>query len=221
MSKEAGSARQEVLEIVVAELERSLEAMESNYRRAVSNLNMLKERVEMDDLTRLLRRGVFMEKLHNLLFQSAPKGREVCLMMIDIDHFKRVNDGYGHQTGDVVLERVSELIKSYLRPEDLVGRYGGEEIIVAMQMSASEANSVANRIRRAVEAHRMISTNHAEFRVTLSVGVASTQEFKYEADVLISHADKALYRAKKLGRNRVVNAKDSLKVMLSLERAAA
>src|SRR5206468_883031 len=99
--------------------------------------------VDTDDLTRLLRRGAFMRKLRSLLETSAAEGREVHLMMIDVDHFKRVNDGHGHQTGDVVLERVSELIRGYLRPEDLAGRYGGEEIIVAIQAQSEVATAIA------------------------------------------------------------------------------
>lgn len=203
--KKVSSPKQEALEVVIAELERSLSVLETNYRKAVSNLNVLRECVETDDLTRLLRRGAFMKKLHSLLNSSEAEGREVHLMMIDVDHFKSVNDGYGHQTGDVVLERISELIRRYVRPQDLAGRYGGEEIIVAVQANSSQALEIAENIRRAVESHRMVSTaDQAEFQVTLSVGVASTHQIGYGADALIKNADDALYRAKRTGRNKVV-----------------
>ncbi len=214
-------ASREALEIVVAELERSLESLQANYQRAVSNLSELQKRVETDDLTRLMRRGAFMEKLLNLLNISKSENREVHLMMIDIDFFKRINDGFGHQTGDVVLERVSELIRSYMRPQDLAGRFGGEEIIVALQMGARDAHMIAEGIRKAVENHRMISASDSKavFQVTLSVGIASTQEFGYEADVLIGYADEAVYRAKQTGRNKVCAAVEE-EVTLEVERAA-
>lgn len=205
------SAKQEALDIVIAELERSLVVMEANYQKAVSNLNSLRECVDTDDLTRLLRRGAFMKKLLNLLDSSRADGVEVHLMMIDVDHFKRVNDGFGHQTGDVVLERVSELVRKYIRSSDLAGRYGGEEIIVAVQATEAEALEVAERIRSSVEKSRMVSQSpeqaEAEFNVTLSVGIASTHEFGFEADILIGQADNALYRAKGTGRNQVIKAR--------------
>ena len=203
----SGSPRQEALEIVIVELERSLAVLNENYQNAVSNLHQLRQCVDTDDLTRLLRRGAFMRKLHNLLQTSKADGREVHLMMIDVDHFKKVNDGYGHQTGDIVLERVSELIRGFMRPEDLAGRYGGEEIIVAIEAGEDRAKEIAENIRRAVESNRMQSKNdQAEFTVTLSVGVASTTLFGFDADALINKADSALYRAKKTGRNKVVQA---------------
>jgi diguanylate cyclase (GGDEF)-like protein len=203
---DVGSPRQEALEVVIAELERSLVIMEANYQKAVSNLSTLRRCVDTDDLTRLLRRGAFMRKLQNLLTDSKAEGREVILMMIDVDHFKRVNDGHGHQAGDAVLERVSELVRSYMRPTDLAGRYGGEEIIVAMQATSSEAMAIAEGIRKAVERERVLSPSRVELSVTLSAGVASTRNFEFEAGVLIERADSALYRAKETGRNRVVMA---------------
>ncbi|MBI3555735.1 MAG: GGDEF domain-containing protein [Deltaproteobacteria bacterium] len=200
----AGSPKQEALEIVITELERSLMVLEANYQKAVSNLSLLRKCVETDDLTRLLRRGAFMVKLHNLVQNSAAEGREVHVMMIDVDHFKSVNDTHGHQTGDVVLQQISELVSRFMRPEDLAGRYGGEEIIVAMQGGKVEAQAVAERIRSVVESHRMVSRAKVEFKVTLSVGVASSHEFGFEADSLIGRADAALYRAKSSGRNCII-----------------
>lgn len=200
------------MDVVVAELERSLAETQAKYKLLLSI-------VDTDELTRLLRRGAFMRRLRNLLQTSAAEGKEVNVMMIDVDHFKHVNDRYGHQTGDVVLERVSQLISQYVRPQDLAGRYGGEEIIVAMEGSRAEAAKIAENIRAAVEAHTMKTVDStAEFNVTLSVGVASTHQFKHEADVLIGHADEALYRAKNTGRNRVVEARKTAQLKLvSLE----
>jgi len=224
---------QEALETVIVELERNLEVLELNYRKAVTNLKSLRERVETDDLTKLMRRGAFMRKLGDLLIDSKETGDEVQLMMIDIDHFKAVNDNYGHQTGDVVLTRVAELVRQYLRTEDLAGRYGGEEIIVAMQVSSGEAQRIAENIRAAVQAQLQVSSARRQdaeraeaktFHVTLSMGIASTQDFTYEADVLIGEADAALYRAKRGGRNKVLRAKNIKALSIAelvLEKAAA
>lgn len=198
--------KQDALEIVIAELERNLSVLESNYRQAVSNLNTLRQCVDTDDLTRLLRRGAFMQKLQSLLVSSKSSGVDVQLMMIDVDHFKRVNDTYGHQTGDVVLQQISDLIKRYMRPTDLAGRFGGEEIIVAVQGSVEEAMEIAESIRQAIEREKMKSTANVEFNVTLSMGLASAQKLQFEADRLIGEADAALYRAKNSGRNRVLQA---------------
>ncbi|MBI3544092.1 MAG: GGDEF domain-containing protein [Deltaproteobacteria bacterium] len=195
--------KQEALDVVIAELEKSLVVLQGNYQKAVSNLNQLRECVSKDDLTRLLRRSVFMQRLESLLFQAREEGREVHVLMVDVDHFKRVNDTHGHQTGDVVLQQISELITRYLRPGDLAGRYGGEELILAMEGGTVEVQAIADRIRQAVEGHSMKSRSSVEFSCTLSVGVASARKVGYGADILIESADAALYRAKNSGRNRV------------------
>lgn len=201
------NSKQEALEVVINELERNLETLQANYMQAVSNLNYLKECVgecvEKDDLTKLTRRGAFMSKFYNLLRDSKLDNREICVFMIDIDYFKKVNDTHGHQTGDIVLEQVARLVQKYLRPQDLAGRYGGEEIIVAVQAGVAQAYEIAERIRKAVEDHQMKSVDGSLFQVTLSMGIASSQDFEYEADVLIDRADKALYFAKHSGRNQI------------------
>ena len=191
------------MELVIGELEKSLAVMENNYQKAITNLSLLKNHVENDDLTKLLRRGAFLSKLQNFLDSSKRENREVQIMMIDVDRFKSVNDKFGHQTGDVVLERVSSLIKKYLRPEDLAGRYGGEEIIVAIQSEFSTAVEIAERIRIAVAEYKMRSADQREFNVTLSIGIASSGAFDFEAQRLIGRADAAMYAAKNEGRDRV------------------
>ncbi len=191
------------LEVVITELQKSLTMMEANYQKAVSNLNLLRDQVEKDDLTRLLRKNSFLQRLHKLLMESYIEGKEVHVVMIDLDHFKKVNDTYGHQTGDVVLERVSELIRAYLRPSDIAGRFGGEEIIVAMQSTYAEAVGVAENIRQAVRENRMKSVGHENdhFHVTLSIGIASSHRFGFDGRTLIERADEALYTSKAQGRD--------------------
>ena len=201
------------MEVVIAELESSLKNLEAKFQ-------LLRQCVDTDELTQLLRRGAFMTKLGNLLSSSKKQNRNVHVMMIDVDHFKKVNDTYGHQTGDVVLEQVAALVRNYLRPQDLAGRYGGEEIIVAVEADAQDVEVLAEKIRSALEAHKMISKDdHKSFQVTLSMGIASSQKHGYEADTLIGKADSALYRAKHNGRNQVQVAQEHSAI--TIEKIAA
>lgn len=229
MSTNNMNAKIQDTEIVIAELERSLAVLEANYRKVVWNLDELRKTMDKDDLTQLLRRGAFMKRFDALLHSSQQEGKEAWVLMIDVDHFKRVNDTYGHQTGDAVLERVSALVRSYLRPLDLAGRYGGEEIIVGLQASATDAQALAENIRKALEQSRMSSSpsgsgESVEFQVTLSIGLAKASEHGYSSFAMISAADEALYTAKHQGRNRVVNASERAVapvIELSMVRAAA
>ena len=189
------------------QLEKSIRMMSEGYRMAMESITVLKCLIETDDLTHLLRRRAFMEKLEFNINQSLQRGTVMQIMMIDIDHFKQVNDRFGHQVGDEVLERVSDLVRSYLRPYDLAGRYGGEEIIIAVECDDQTALSIAERIRTAVEKTLFESVaQKASFHVTISLGMASTKEFGYDISRLIAEADAALYRAKSSGRNRTLYA---------------
>ncbi len=209
------------MEVVVAELERSLQELEVNYRKVVSNLEVLRQRVEKDDLTKLLSRSSFFKRFRNLLSKAKPEDREVCVLMMDIDFFKLVNDTYGHQTGDMVLERVASLVQHCLRPQDFAGRYGGEEVIVAIEAKKADARRIAQNIRSVIESQKLLSRNNKEFRVSLSIGLASTKQSGFEMEVLISEADAALYRAKHNGRNQVVDAEELKPIELFSEQALA
>jgi diguanylate cyclase (GGDEF)-like protein len=137
------------------------------------------------------------------------------VLLIDIDHFKRVNDIYGHQVGDLVLEGISQLIVTTLRTTDIVARYGGEEImVIAPSTPVKVATDLAERLRKVVE--------HASFEipveldrdisalgVMVSIGVACLSQHTNDMQELIQSADKALYRAKSEGRNRVVTGNDA------------
>ena len=191
------------LEAVIAELENNLATLQLSFKTATANLNVLRQCVETDDLTRLLRRGAFMQKLHNLLAQAKEKKTEVQLVMVDIDHFKKVNDTHGHQAGDAVLARVSSLIQNYMGAADLAGRYGGEELILAISGDAKTARILAEKIREAIATHAVELQKSSAVRVTVSMGMASTKSFGFDATELVHYADLALYRAKRTGRNRV------------------
>lgn len=157
-----------------------------------------------DTLTGLYNRWRFIELLEWEVEKHNRYQKKTSLLMFDIDHFKTVNDTYGHQTGDKVLVAVSETCKQALRESDLLARYGGEEFVALLPETAkADAIGVAEKIRQAVEA--MIVPNTAgPIQVTISVGVADFREIEtLNLDAAIKLADDCLYHAKFCGRNRV------------------
>lgn len=197
------------MDFAILEIEESLQTLQKVYSRTIHNLSNLRLTVqaaaETDELTHLLRRGSFLCRLERMLNDAHGRGEDVQIMMIDLDHFKAINDRFGHQAGDEVLERVGTLLTQYLRPGDLAGRYGGEELIVAVECSEWDALEVAERLRAAVsEAVFAMAQGH---QVTMSVGVASAKTFGFDASRLIAAADRSLYAAKDAGRNRVTCAR--------------
>jgi two-component system cell cycle response regulator len=132
------------------------------------------------------------------------------VLMIDIDHFKRVNDTFGHETGDAVLREVATVLRQCTRSQDLVARYGGEEFVVALPIaSLGLATERAERIRRGLSARRILAQG-APLRITASIGVAFTPAGRpLPVEALIASADQSLYRAKDGGRDRVVSGRGS------------
>jgi diguanylate cyclase (GGDEF)-like protein len=157
-----------------------------------------------DPLTGLYNRRRFMELAQQEFERARRYKRRLSLMMFDIDHFKQVNDSYGHLAGDQVLQSLAALCKQKLREADPIGRYGGEEFVaLVIEADRPKAYLVGERLRREVENMR-ISTPEGEIRITVSVGIASLTKDVPDLQTLISHADQALYLAKQKGRNRVV-----------------
>lgn len=154
-----------------------------------------------DDLTGLLSRRAFLNQ--SLAAIEDLKNSASTLFIVDIDHFKRINDQYGHACGDLILKRVAVQIKSCLRDSDVVGRVGGEEFAVLLPRVAMErANVVAERLRESIA---KMKTHYKDdtVEVTVSIGIAVTTELLYDWEVLYEKADKALYNAKNNGRNLV------------------
>jgi diguanylate cyclase (GGDEF)-like protein len=138
-------------------------------------------------------------------FQRARRyGTPLSLVMADLDHFKRVNDRFGHPGGDTVLHGVAQLLRQSLRATDIAGRWGGEELLVVLpQIPVEGALVMAERWRASVEAAAFYANDGREIHAELSVGVAGYSSSQKRADDLIVAADKALYAAKQNGRNRV------------------
>ncbi len=167
--------------------------------------DLLYESSTLDGLTGTHNRRYFQDFLEREVAAAARHGRPLSLIMMDIDHFKKVNDSMGHPVGDLVLREVSDRIRERIRREDLFARYGGEEfVIVLRETGADGAKAFAESVRKLIES-LTIQTEHGPVHITASFGVAtSTGTHSLTPSALIELADKRLYRAKNRGRNRVV-----------------
>ena len=158
-----------------------------------------------DYLTGIFNRRHFVELVDHALARAVHHQEPLSLMMIDIDHFKAVNDNWGHHGGDLVLQKVAQLIRDTLRDADILGRMGGEEFAAALVgINAEQALDVAQRVRTAIEDALTTMPAGQSVRVTLSLGITELRNGEFNLDNLIQRADQALYRAKQAGRNRVM-----------------
>jgi len=155
-----------------------------------------------DRLTSLWNRGVIVELMEREIQRSRREKNPVAIMLCDIDHFKAVNDRYGHNTGDDVLCEVARRLQNSVRSYDMVGRYGGEEFLIVMtRCDAANAMARAESLRSVV-AHKPIAARSRQVPVTMSVGLALSTDFpEASVDAMIQFADEALYTAKREGRN--------------------
>jgi len=159
--------------------------------------------MERDSLTGLLNHSKLREQLFRELLRAERTESTLCFAMIDLDHFKNVNDSFGHLTGDKVLKSLSRMLQERLRRTDIIGRYGGEEFgVILLNTLPNYAEQILNEIRENFSQIRHQAENDT-FCVTLSCGIACYPDYKKEGD-LTEAADKALYQAKAAGRNRVV-----------------
>jgi two-component system cell cycle response regulator len=162
----------------------------------------LEHQATHDRLTGLWNRGMIIDHLKRALSQAQRARGAVSVVMADLDHFKAVNDQYGHVTGDTVLCEVARRMRAVLRDYDAIGRYGGEEFMLVVNGDVSLARELADRVRTALNASDITEGDH-RIAVTGSFGVASTTAAGYDPTTLIQAADRALYDAKDGGRDRV------------------
>lgn len=156
-----------------------------------------------DELTGLFNRRSFMHSFEQEIERARRYHKPVSLMLIDIDHFKRVNDEYGHQIGDLVLQRFAETVRTTLREIDVFGRIGGEEFAVMMpETDLRSARRVAERVRRSV-LNKPVETQSGVINYSISAGVIASNHWLLDTETMLRHADAALYAAKHSGRNNV------------------
>lgn len=195
--------RNEELEALRTELEESNKSLEQKVKQRTA---ALERQANTDTVTDVASRFAIMDKLNHSYLEYQRYQRPFSILMIDIDHFKDVNDTHGHQTGDHVLHDLAMCIASSIRKSDSVGRYGGEEFLVILpETPTTQAHELANRIRVAVE--KITFTN--DITITCSIGIATMTE-DLSDDGLVSQADKALYKAKNSGRNQVISYADNM-----------
>ncbi|ANF27097.1 MULTISPECIES: sensor domain-containing diguanylate cyclase [Stutzerimonas] len=173
-------------------------------RRQLQAANQELQRLSSTDrLTGLFNRGHWEEMLRQDYARHRRYERNAALVMFDIDHFKKINDSYGHQAGDAVIQQTAELVRQSTRDADIAGRYGGEEFVVLLPDTDSEgAVTFAERLRQSIEAHEVVHEGRS-IRFTVSLGIADLSEPTNGYAQLIERADIALYSSKASGRNQV------------------
>jgi diguanylate cyclase (GGDEF)-like protein/PAS domain S-box-containing protein len=186
------------------DLERALDRLEQSQREITRQNRELQVLATRDPLTDCLNRRSLFEGMDTLLRQAADEGEPLSCIMVDIDHFKSVNDRFGHATGDKVIKLIARILSDISRAEDLVGRYGGEEFCVVLPgVDEADAAEIAERMRVVVHEGKTARFTTA-LRISASFGVASAPLGRQTPGALVGLADQALYQAKQSGRNRVV-----------------
>ena len=210
---------------LLSHLHGEVASLETSYAEILGVLKRLEGQVALDDLTGLLRRNAFFARWNELIAECERLGETCGLMILDIDHFKKINDTFGHPTGDDVIKRVADLLRDFEAPSAIAGRLGGEEFVVGIRGNESEIIMQAQRIRRAAErmegkpiACSLFSSNEVsmnqvaakngsekekKWKCTVSIGVAIHGQSGSDSTKLLDAADQALYLAKKSGRNQV------------------
>ncbi len=195
--------------VVVADLIQLIERQIASIKFGLNGIFDLHMEIEKgrDPLTQLLNRRFMPSVLmREIYLQKTAHDQGFCILLVDIDHFKTINDTHGHKAGDLALQSVAQSVTSCVRPSDFVFRYGGEEIVVVLvDCNGTTARQTAERIRGDIASLRIALPDGSDLALTVSIGVADfAGEFDYEA--LVSRADQAMYVAKSRGRNQVVFA---------------
>jgi diguanylate cyclase (GGDEF)-like protein len=166
-------------------------------------LSDAERRAQIDPLTGVLNRNSLIERLHAACVRAQARGLPISLLFIDLDHFKQINDSYGHQAGDACLRAIIAPIHAELRQSDVIGRYGGEEFVVILSSADAAASApIAQRILERVS-EVQVTGYGAPIQLTCSIGLAASDTLGVWGEHLIAHADAAVYIAKRSGRNRL------------------
>ncbi|MDO8861016.1 diguanylate cyclase [Haliea sp. E1-2-M8] len=191
-----------------SDLEARNHELEQRVTERTAQLTTTNSRLERlastDHLTGAANRRSFLQLGQRTIRRYNTSGQPLAMLMLDLDHFKAVNDRYGHLAGDLVLASLGDCIRQYIRPGDLFGRFGGEEFLVLLPgLALEDGERIAERLRQEIEA-LIIPHEDQSIRVTASMGIASLQP-SWDINMLLQSADNALYQAKREGRNRVAS----------------
>jgi diguanylate cyclase (GGDEF)-like protein len=168
-----------------------------------------KERAFIDDVTEVYNARYLLQATEHEIRRAERYGKPLSVLFLDLDHFKRVNDQYGHLVGSQVLRRLSEVLQECIRGVDTLARYGGDEFTILLEDTPHQGGlAVAERIRSTVANTIFEGGRGVPVRLTISIGVGTYPEHGTERDRLLDHADKAMYRAKSIGRDAVCSASD-------------
>ncbi|MEQ6917140.1 GGDEF domain-containing protein [Halomonas aquatica] len=178
-------------------------AIERDVTEQVNTEEALKDSSRKDPLTKLLNKAAFDEILENEFSRFKRNDDIFSLLMIDIDHFKSINDNYGHPVGDIAIETVARSCEKYLRSHDVMARVGGEEFCVLLPCTKKKAAFTIARRLREIIMNTSIATASGDVSMTISVGVSEVENADIDHADVYKRADENLYRAKKAGRNRV------------------
>jgi diguanylate cyclase (GGDEF)-like protein len=199
----------------VREDQRRQDALELEKMELLHESNRMRHHAEHDGLTGLWNHRVIVDRLGEEMNRSLRDGTPLSVILADVDHFKKVNDSFGHLAGDLVLKEIGTVFMRTLRPYDCVGRYGGEEFLLILPNCEIESALMrAEQLRVAVQSARVVD-GETMLHVTASFGVASVFPSHYEAETVIRAVDSALYRAKSSGRNCVIQAEMDMPVYKS------
>lgn len=167
------------------------------------NYQILKNLAHTDELTQLCNRRHFVDMAERAIHQW-PKPASTCLLMFDVDYFKTINDNYGHDIGDRVLQLIAEIARKEMRHSDVLARFGGEEFIALLENTQlQDSLMIAERIRCSIQKQALYVTPDQKIQFTISIGIAELESHQQTLENLIKQADIALYQAKKTGRNRI------------------
>ena len=201
----AATARSALEEATLArERERLVATLTNNNRRLAELNDFFRDLATKDGLTDVYNHRHLQETLAVEVQRARSFGRDLCVLFIDVDHFKRYNDRHGHQRGDEVLKKIAEILSAHARGTDVVARWGGEEfMVIAAETSLDAGQDLAERLRRAVYEHPFPGREtQPEGQITISVGVAALAPDGTK-ETLVGRADRAVYEAKSAGRNTV------------------
>lgn len=197
-----------------------IQSLSGQLNTAITNFNELQRirtLADVDGLTGLYNKRYFQEVIQKVITDATDVGKPFSLGMLDIDHFKRINDSYGHQFGDRILKVLAGLVSGWVREGDYLCRYGGEEFALIMPGTSQEQSlEIMERIRRGIESASFSGPDKHPLKITISGGIACFPEDASNLEDLILYSDTALYAAKKSGRNRVLGYHPDQKVFSSV-----